>query len=62
MAIMSGCDYLESLPGIGTQTFLSNDIYSSTIILLNCLGLGKAKKILTTVKKNDIEQVWKKAF
>jgi hypothetical protein len=54
MAIMSGCDYLDSLPGIGTQTFLSNDINLSTIILLNCLGLMKAKKTLTTVKNNDI--------
>jgi hypothetical protein len=54
MAIMSGCDYLDNLPGIGTQTFLSNDINLSTIILLNCLGLMKAKKTLTTVKNNDI--------
>ena len=62
MAIMSGCDYLANLPGIGTPTFLSNYFYSLTIILLNCLGLAKAKKILKTVKQNDIEKVWKKAF
>jgi hypothetical protein len=62
MSIMSGCDYLDSLPGIGTQTFLFNDINLSTLILLNCLGLGKAKKVLTNVKKNDIEQVRKKTF
>ena len=57
MAILTGCDYLANVRGIGTQTFLSNDIYLSTIILLNCLGLERAKKILTKVKQNDIEQV-----
>ena len=36
MCILSGCDYLESLPGI---------------------GLGKAKKLLKTVKKSDIDHV-----
>jgi 5'-3' exonuclease len=36
MCILSGCDYLENLPGI---------------------GLGKAKKFLKSIKKNDIEQV-----
>ncbi len=39
MCILSGCDYLENLPGI---------------------GLGKAKKLLKTVKKSDIEQVSRK--
>ena len=29
---------------------------------LNCLGLERAKKILTKVKQNDIEQVQKKAY
>ena len=62
MAIMSGCDYLKNLQCIGTPTFLSNYFYSLTIFLLNCLGLTKAEKMLTTVKNNDIEQVWKKAF
>jgi 5'-3' exonuclease len=36
MCILSGCDYLENLPGI---------------------GLGKAKKFLKSINKNDIEQV-----
>ena len=36
MCILSGCDYLESLPGI---------------------GLGKAKKLLKTVQKSDIDYV-----
>ena len=36
MCILSGCDYLESLPGI---------------------GLGKAKKLLKLVQKNEIEPV-----
>jgi hypothetical protein len=33
---MSGCDYLENLPGV---------------------GLGKAKKLLKTIKKTEIEHV-----
>lgn len=36
MCILSGCDYLENLPGI---------------------GLGKAKKLLKTVQKSDIDHV-----
>jgi 5'-3' exonuclease len=36
MCIMSGCDYLENLPGV---------------------GLGKAKKLLKTIKKTEIEDV-----
>ena len=36
MCILSGCDYLENLPGI---------------------GLGKAKKLLKTIQKSEIEQV-----
>lgn len=36
MCILSGCDYLENLPGI---------------------GLGKAKKLLKTINKSDIELV-----
>lgn len=40
MCILSGCDYLENLPGI---------------------GLGKAKKLLKQVKKNEIEQILKQA-
>ena len=36
MCILSGCDYLDNLPGI---------------------GLGKAKKLLKSIQKVDIEQV-----
>ena len=36
MCILSGCDYLENLPGI---------------------GLSKAKKLLKSVKKSDVEEV-----
>ena len=36
MCILSGCDYLENLPGI---------------------GLGKARKFLKSVQKNDIDMV-----
>ena len=36
MCILSGCDYLENLPGI---------------------GLGKAKKLLKSINKTDIEPV-----
>jgi 5'-3' exonuclease len=36
MCILSGCDYLENLPGI---------------------GLGKAKKLLKSITKSDIEYV-----
>ena len=36
MCILSGCDYLENLPGI---------------------GLGKAKKLLKSINKSDIDYV-----
>jgi 5'-3' exonuclease len=35
MCILSGCDYLDNLPGI---------------------GLGKAKKALKAIKKNEIDE------